>query len=275
VLFAAGVFGLGRLVGSDTDPADESRDIVEVSVVDNQPSEPTPEPEPEPTPEPPPKPDPKPKPAPKPPEPEKPQPEPDPDPPDTTKPEPVEPSPGTDTQQKDDKPPEEPTQQDPVDLQGLEMSSTVEGGEGPTMKVGKGVGSGEVTDTYVSPDKLDQTGGGGASGSGDPGGSGSGGGTGSGCPQKDAKLVNKERVPESEYPLAAKRRGIEGTVVGVATIDENGRVTQVKVVQSVGHGFDELATEAFKKWRFEPAQRGCQPVSTKKRLSHDFTLTGR
>jgi len=268
--------GVGRLVGGPPTEREESREVVNVTVMENEPEPPEsskqqpPEPEPVSPPEPEPKEE-EPEPEP-PPEPEKEEPNPKPDPEPSPEPEPEsEPAPEEVAESTEGDKSEEPT--DLGDLQGLEMESTVEEGEGPTMKVGSGVGDGEVTGEYVDPDKIDgnEGGGGGGSGGGHRGGRG---GSGSGCPEVAAEVISKERVSESEYPVAAKRRGIEGTVVGVVTIDKNGQVSDVRIVQSIGHGFDELAKEAFRQWKFKPARRNCQPVSSKKRLSHGFTLTG-
>lgn len=278
VLFGLGIMGVGRLVGGPPTEREESREVVNVTVMDNEPEPPQQQP-PEPEPVSPPEPEPTqetPEPEPEPPAPEKEEPDPKPDPEPSPDPQPEsEPAPESEPKEvaesTESDESEEPT--DLGDLQGLEMESTVEGGEGPTMKVGSGVGDGKVTGEYVDPDKIDGSeGGGGGGGGGDN--RGGQGGSGSGCPEVAAEVISKERVSESEYPVAAKRRGIEGTVVGVVTIDKNGQVSDVRIVQSLGHGFDELAEEAFRQWRFKPARRNCQSVRSKKRLSHGFTLTG-
>jgi protein TonB len=55
------------------------------------------------------------------------------------------------------------------------------------------------------------------------------------------------------YPPELQRMGIEGHVTCKLYIDENGDVRRVTVVEKAGHGFDELARDALKKFKFSPA----------------------
>ena len=59
---------------------------------------------------------------------------------------------------------------------------------------------------------------------------------------------------EENYPPEAKRLGIEGAVKVKLSIDENGRVVHAKVLERVGHGFDDAATRAVLKGQFKPAE---------------------
>ena len=63
-----------------------------------------------------------------------------------------------------------------------------------------------------------------------------------------------ERV-EAEYPEAARKEGITGTVLLQLVVGVDGRVSGVKVAKAGGHGFDEAAMEAARALRFEPAQQ--------------------
>jgi len=56
------------------------------------------------------------------------------------------------------------------------------------------------------------------------------------------------------YPPDAKALGIEGRVRASITISEKGEVTSVRILERAGHGFDEAATEAFRRFRFAPAR---------------------
>jgi protein TonB len=56
----------------------------------------------------------------------------------------------------------------------------------------------------------------------------------------------------AEYPSELRRMGIEGTVTFKVYVDENGNVRRVTVIEKAGHGFDELAREALKKFKFSP-----------------------
>ena len=165
-----------------------------------------------------------------------------------------------------------------VELEGLTMESTVANGDF-AIKQGKGIDSGKITNKYVDPKRFDKI----KVGNGN--GDGSGDGTGSGTGQKKtttrpakqcdpvkAEPIKRYKVPESQYPPEAKRRGIEGQVVAIVSVDEKGNVTGVKIIKSTGYGFDKLAEDAFKKWKFSPKQENCVAVSTKIRYTYNFTL---
>ncbi|MBI2060073.1 MAG: energy transducer TonB [Nitrospirae bacterium] len=77
---------------------------------------------------------------------------------------------------------------------------------------------------------------------------------------------------EPEYPDQARRAGLDGLVVLEVGIDSAGRVFEVSVVQSAGHGFDEAAMTAMKNSVFYPARRGNEPVAVRLRIPVRFTL---
>jgi protein TonB len=64
-------------------------------------------------------------------------------------------------------------------------------------------------------------------------------------------IVNEIKVP---YPPELQRMGIEGKVEAKLLLDENGDVRKVTITKGAGHGFDELAREALKKFKFTPAR---------------------
>jgi protein TonB len=67
--------------------------------------------------------------------------------------------------------------------------------------------------------------------------------------------------PPPAYPLAARRRGIEGTVLVRAEISAGGECQRAELKKTSGHEMlDNAALEAVKKWRFVPAKRGSQAV---------------
>jgi protein TonB len=82
-------------------------------------------------------------------------------------------------------------------------------------------------------------------------------------PSNDKQGTTKQAVPlylknpPPDYPLVARRRGYEGRVVLDVLVDREGRVRDLSVSQSSGHGvLDRAATKAVKDWLFEPARRG-------------------
>lgn len=64
------------------------------------------------------------------------------------------------------------------------------------------------------------------------------------------------------YPESARQQRIEGTTLLRAHVTERGRVETVEVERSAGHrDLDRSAADAVRRWRFEPARRGKEPVA--------------
>jgi protein TonB len=74
------------------------------------------------------------------------------------------------------------------------------------------------------------------------------------------------------YPESARRQGITGTTTLLFEVLESGRVGEVRVEGSAGHPDLDYAAAAIKKWRFEPARRGNQPVAVWLRMPVKFVL---
>jgi protein TonB len=73
------------------------------------------------------------------------------------------------------------------------------------------------------------------------------------------------------YPDFARRSRIQGPVVLMLTVDEHGQPIQVQVLQ--GHPvFHEVALQAARQWRFEPARLGGRAVAASFRLTLNFSL---
>ena len=54
---------------------------------------------------------------------------------------------------------------------------------------------------------------------------------------------------------------------------DDGRVGEIKVEESAGHpDLDQAATDAVRRWRFEPARHGDQAVAMWVRLPVEFRL---
>jgi protein TonB len=76
------------------------------------------------------------------------------------------------------------------------------------------------------------------------------------------------------YPEAARREGLEGDVKLELLVGEGGEVTEVRVLQPAGHGFDEVAPAAARRIVFEPAQRGGRAVAVRIQWTLKFRLDG-
>lgn len=153
------------------------------------------------------------------------------------------------------------------------------GGDAPTLKIDN-LGSGTVA---VQPGKTTKTRHG-TGGSG--GGSGSGAGTGSGSGTEKVVVVSVASIktkakpkgdyytnPNDDYPADAKREQIEGKVMVRLTVSADGKVTETKLLKSLGHGLDELAVSRAKKFEFVPAMdTDDKPVASIVVWTFTFTL---
>jgi len=75
------------------------------------------------------------------------------------------------------------------------------------------------------------------------------------------------------YPTGARRAGIQGTTLLGVFVGVDGGVGDVVVKESAGHpDLDAAAAEAVKRWRFEPARRGSEPVAMWVLLPVEFRL---
>ncbi|OJT26633.1 energy transducer TonB [Archangium sp. Cb G35] len=85
----------------------------------------------------------------------------------------------------------------------------------------------------------------------------------------EPSVASEVKIP---YPDEARRAGIEGTVTLSITIDNEGRVVKATVVKGLGYGLDEAARTALLRFRFKPAIKNGEPVSTEMKYSYTFML---
>ncbi len=78
------------------------------------------------------------------------------------------------------------------------------------------------------------------------------------APRSDAAYLNN---PRPAYPLAARRRGDQGTVLIRVLVTAEGLAASVTLEKTSNHpALDEAALTAVKSWRFVPARQGGQAV---------------
>lgn len=77
-------------------------------------------------------------------------------------------------------------------------------------------------------------------------------------------------APRPTYPEAARRARRQGTVILLATIDEEGRVTDLSVLRGEPLGLTEAALAAVRRWRFRPATLADRPVAVYYHLTVRF-----
>ncbi len=71
---------------------------------------------------------------------------------------------------------------------------------------------------------------------------------------------------------AARRAGVQGTVVVEAIIDEEGRATDVRILRGLPLGLDRAAVEAIQQVIFKPAMMGKRPVKVYFTLTVNFAI---
>ncbi|WNG40308.1 TonB family protein [Archangium minus] len=82
-------------------------------------------------------------------------------------------------------------------------------------------------------------------------------------------VASEVKIP---YPDEARRAGVEGTVTLSITVDHEGRVVKAVVVKGIGYGCDEAARTALLRFRFKPAIKNGEAVSTEMKYSYTFLL---
>jgi periplasmic protein TonB len=98
-----------------------------------------------------------------------------------------------------------------------------------------------------------------------------GGGNGDGLAALARPLGGYQVKPR--YPEAARKAGAQGVTLLRVRVLENGRVGEVLIEKSAGfRELDFSAAEAVKKWLFEPARRGKEPVQVWVLLPVKFAL---
>lgn len=86
---------------------------------------------------------------------------------------------------------------------------------------------------------------------------------------KSVHFSNRKPV----YPAVARRRGMEGRVLLVVEVGQDGRVCDVVIKKSSGFELlDKAAFKAVRKWRFSPATRGGRPVKARLEVPIRFSL---
>ncbi len=90
-----------------------------------------------------------------------------------------------------------------------------------------------------------------------------------GTADEDPSVVHEFKVP---YPEEARKAGQEGTVRLRITVDIDGNVVQAAIISGPGYGLNEAALAAIKKFRFKPAKKAGEAVSTTMVYNYNFEL---
>jgi len=94
-------------------------------------------------------------------------------------------------------------------------------------------------------------------------------------PPRIADVVSEPEVSRRvtpAYPPAALAAELQGTVVLSGVIGTDGKVRDIKVVQSVHPLLDRAASKALAEYEFKPARRNGIPIPWPYRLKMPFAL---
>lgn len=76
-----------------------------------------------------------------------------------------------------------------------------------------------------------------------------------------ASVPRYDLNPPPHYPLVARRRKYQGTVMLAVRVKVDGQVAQVRIDESSGYPIlDKSAVKSVKGWHFRPARRGGRPI---------------
>jgi len=81
--------------------------------------------------------------------------------------------------------------------------------------------------------------------------------------RKDGELLEPVATQKSDpgYPLELMRANVHGTVTLYAVIHADGKVSDIRVLNSPDERLDAFAASALARWKFVPAERAGKPVA--------------
>jgi TonB family protein len=74
------------------------------------------------------------------------------------------------------------------------------------------------------------------------------------------------------YPMAARRAGVEGPVVVRGIVRRDGTIDNVEVIKDLPYGLGEAAADAVSQWRFHPATYRGEPIDVYYTVTVNFRL---
>jgi TonB family protein len=97
-------------------------------------------------------------------------------------------------------------------------------------------------------------------------------------PKQISGTVLKSRLIKQvtpEYPEAARREGVQGVVILVITVDEEGNVEEIKIARKVHPLLDEAAIAAVKQWKYSPTLLNGEPIPVTATVTVNFEMDRR
>lgn len=79
-------------------------------------------------------------------------------------------------------------------------------------------------------------------------------------------------LPPISFPPSARKLGIEGEVILLFVVDEEGKVSEIESIRAPHVSFAEQIQQEIKQWRFKPARKNGVPVKCKVKQTIQFSL---
>src|SRR5205814_209709 len=91
-------------------------------------------------------------------------------------------------------------------------------------------------------------------------------------PPEEMSPPSLREHPEAAFPRGALEERVEGNVGLELDLDAAGAVVGVRVTRPAGHGFDEAAAEAARRFTFDPARHRGLAVPSTVQFTYEFHL---
>ena len=88
----------------------------------------------------------------------------------------------------------------------------------------------------------------------------------------NVRKPEKISSPQPQYTAEARKARVQGVVIAQALIDQEGYVTELKILKGLPLGLSEAAEEVIRRWRFKPATLNGKPVAVYYNLTVNFRL---
>lgn len=86
------------------------------------------------------------------------------------------------------------------------------------------------------------------------------------------KLIGGIQSLKVDYPISARKQGVEGTVIVKFIVNKKGEVENPEIVRGLGHGCDAAAIRAVGKLKFEPGTKDGEPIRVNFSIPINFAL---
>ncbi|QNI36709.1 energy transducer TonB [Edaphobacter albus] len=86
----------------------------------------------------------------------------------------------------------------------------------------------------------------------------------------DISIALAKYFPRPKPDLSTMAPGTKGDVILDIVIDENGKISDLKLVQGIEQKIDETVIATIRQWVFNPANRNGQPVASEQELRFHY-----